>query len=77
MVFSGGSSNSSNSSTIFCLMAKSSSNDDDDNNNEDFDNDALLNKMKIFVLHALRKNDNASSTFLNIMSIVDESKKYY
>ena len=58
-------------------MAKSSSDDDDDNNNDDVDNDALLNKMRNVVLHALRKNDNASSTFLNIMSIVDESKKCY
>ena len=55
-------------------MAKSTSNDDDDDDNDDVDNDALLDKMNNVVLHALRKNVNASSTFINIMSIVDESK---
>ena len=68
------STNGSSSSTIFCLMAKSTSNDDDDDNNDDVDNYALLDKMKNVVLHALRKNANASTTFINIMSIVDESK---
>ena len=89
-VLNGASRNSSSSPSLdsyICLMARASKvtrslepniscDDEDDDSEEDNDDDiASLNEKGKMIFHALRKNKNACSNFVEILTIVIESKK--
>ena len=89
-VLNGASRNSSSSPSLdsyICLMARASKvtrslepniscDDEDDDSEEDNDDDiASLNEKGKMIFHALRKNKNACSNFVEILTIAIESKK--